>query len=232
MTTEPAAYDRLFRSRWADAEEFGAALRTYREAVLAAVPVPPPTDQAALRDRIAKALVDWAYRSTDRKYTALRRDETVRANAYSRADAVLAVLPEVADRAAVLREAADAVAADTGFHIRYGSATDYAEHYAALLRRLAAEAPTATKPDTDLTERLERGRDQLIEAMSAVSEDRTCTGWASDWARTLHAEGGIWETLGRAVGWPTGNYDQWVWVSWDEAAELYAAGVRQDGAQP
>jgi hypothetical protein len=70
---------------------------------------------------------------------------------------------------------------------------------------------------TDTTE----PRKQLLEAMSAVSEDRTCTGWAADWARTLHAEGGIWETLGRAVGWPTGNYDAWVWVSWEEAARLY-----------
>jgi hypothetical protein len=42
-------------------------------------------------------------------------------------------------RSAVLLEAADAVAADTA-HIRYGSATDYAERHAALLRQLAAEA--------------------------------------------------------------------------------------------
>ncbi|MFE6412583.1 hypothetical protein ACFVOR_37250 [Streptomyces sp. NPDC057837] len=77
-------------------------------------------------------------------------------------------------------------------------------------------------PSSPITDQLERGRAQLLEAMSAVSEDRTCCGWAADWARTLHAEGGIWETLGRAVGWPTGNYDQWVWVSWDEAAALYA----------
>lgn len=52
--------------------------------------------------------------------------------------------PHPADRAVVrsaaLREGADAVAADTGFHIRYGAAVDYAEHYAALLRRLAGEA--------------------------------------------------------------------------------------------
>ncbi|MEU0589920.1 hypothetical protein [Streptomyces ardesiacus] len=72
--------------------------------------------------------------------------------------------------------------------------------------------------DQTTTDRL---RAQLIEAMSAVSEDRTCCGWASDWARTLHAEGGVWETLGRAIGWPTGNYDQWEWLSWDEAAALY-----------
>lgn len=53
-----------------------------------------------------------------------------------------AVLAELAGiRAAALTEAADAVAADTG-HIRFGSATDYAERHAALLRRLAAEAHT------------------------------------------------------------------------------------------
>lgn len=90
----------------------------------------------------------------------------------------------------------------------------------------APERPAVgEQPETqeaDSTGRLERGRQQLLESMSAVSEDRTCCGWASDWARTLHAEGGIWETLGRAVGWPTGNYDRWVWMSWDEAAALYA----------
>jgi hypothetical protein len=85
---------------------------------------------------------------------------------------------------------------------------------------------------TDQTERLERGRAQLLEAMSAVSEDRTCCGWAADWARTLHAEGGIWETLGRAVGWPTGNYDAWWWVSWDEAAALYGHAISSAGQAP
>ena len=68
-------------------------------------------------------------------------------------------------------------------------------------------------------------REQLLEAMSGVSEERTCASWMGDWARTLHAEGGIWETAGRAVGWPTGNYDQWEWVSWDEAARLYGHAV-------
>jgi hypothetical protein len=93
------------------------------------------------------------------------------------------------------------------------------------LTEMARKHDPRTKAATDQTERLERGRAQLIEAMSAVSEDRTCCGWTSEWARTLHAEGGIWETLGRAVGWPTGNYDQWVWVSWDEAAALYATAT-------
>ncbi|MEU5476702.1 hypothetical protein [Streptomyces mirabilis] len=61
--------------------------------------------------------------------------------------------------------------------------------------------------------------------MSAVSEDRSSARWAGDLARTLHAEGGIWETLGRAVGWPTGNYDAWTWVTWEEAARAYGHEV-------
>ncbi|WP_405883586.1 hypothetical protein OG747_36405 [Streptomyces sp. NBC_01384] len=44
-----------------------------------------------------------------------------------------------ADWAAILRETADIVAADTEIHIRYGSATDYANRHADLLRRLADE---------------------------------------------------------------------------------------------
>src|SRR5690606_15491233 len=70
--------------------------------------LPEPTDQTALRDRIAEALMRWTERGNSPQYAAMRRPETVRANAYSRADAVLAVLPPT-DRAAVLREAADAV---------------------------------------------------------------------------------------------------------------------------
>lgn len=53
-----------------------------------------------LRDRIAEALIRWAYRGQEPDpETGIL--ETVRAHAYSRADAVLAVLPPPADRAAV-----------------------------------------------------------------------------------------------------------------------------------
>lgn len=104
---------------------------------------------------------------------------------------------------------------------------DGGEHHAvadARYNRQIHEALLGMRPALGETEeQLWQGRKQLLEAMSAVSEDRTCSGWAGGWARTLHAEGGIWETLGRAVGWPTGNYDQWVWVSWDEAAALYTS---------
>jgi hypothetical protein len=50
-------------------------------------------DQTALRDRIAEALMQWAEGNNSPKYTSMRRPETVVQNAYSRADAVLAVLP-------------------------------------------------------------------------------------------------------------------------------------------
>ncbi|MGV9888350.1 hypothetical protein [Streptomyces sp. NPDC003395] len=55
---------------------------------------PNTDDHAALRDRIAQALISWTYRGKepDPENGIL---ETVRANAYSRADAVLAVLPPV-----------------------------------------------------------------------------------------------------------------------------------------
>lgn len=69
---------------------------------------------------------------------------------------------------------------------------------------------------------LDRRRDQLIEAMSAVSEDRTCMGWAPDLERDLHAEGGIWEAIGRTIGWPIGNYEAWTWVTWEQATAHFA----------
>ena len=52
----------------------------------------PAVDRSALRDRIAEALMRWAERNNDPQYAAIRRSAVVRANAYSRADAVLAVL--------------------------------------------------------------------------------------------------------------------------------------------
>jgi hypothetical protein len=69
---------------------------------------PQADDRAALRDRIAEALMRWAERNNDPKYAPIRRPDTVTANAYGRAAAVLAVLPAPADRAAILRDAADA----------------------------------------------------------------------------------------------------------------------------
>lgn len=67
-----------------------------------------------------------------------------------------------------------------------------------------------------------RQRQQLIEAMSGVSEERWCAGWLYGLEQRLHAEGGIWETVGRSIGWPVGDYERWTWFPWDEAAEIFA----------
>jgi hypothetical protein len=71
----------------------------------AAVPVPAsaPTDRAAIRDRIAEALRPGSRDRSGQYPEGLLRD----------ADMVLAVLPAPADRAAILREAADAIDAET-----------------------------------------------------------------------------------------------------------------------
>ncbi|MGV9278099.1 hypothetical protein [Streptomyces griseosporeus] len=72
----------------------------------------PAADQTGLRDRIAEALIRWSYRGQDPDPETGILD-TVRANAYSRADAILVVLgdQQAAIRAAALREGADALEA-------------------------------------------------------------------------------------------------------------------------
>lgn len=65
----------------------------HRHGTVAAAPVAaPPTGQAGLREKIAEALMAWAERNNSPLYARTRRSETVRANAYSRADAVLSML--------------------------------------------------------------------------------------------------------------------------------------------
>lgn len=75
-----------------------------------------------------------------------------------------------------------------------------------------------TDPTAD---ELTRQRQQLIEAMSGVSEERWCAGWLHGLEQILHTEGGIWETIGRSIG-PVGDYEKWTWFPWDEAAEIFA----------
>ena len=110
---------------------------------LAAVPVPPPTDRAAIRDRIRRAVCEAEGFGWDTDM--LEPDEYGDV-----ADAVLAVLPEPADRAAILTEAADYAEATAemlrGQH-EFGRSTG-ALDVMTVLRRLAAEAPTTTKPET------------------------------------------------------------------------------------
>lgn len=51
----------------------------------------PPAPATELREQVAEALMAWAERNNAPQYAAMRRPDTVRQNAYSRADAVLAV---------------------------------------------------------------------------------------------------------------------------------------------
>jgi hypothetical protein len=121
---------------------------------LAAVPsADQTTDRAALRDRIADTVTPFLANFSD--------EETARINAGEVTVAVLAVLPEPADQAAVLLEAAEAVqSSDVEYNTEAAEAAlknggpfaliayvqlAIGEH----LRRLAAEAPTTTQPDTD-----------------------------------------------------------------------------------
>lgn len=101
----------------------------------------PAADRAALRDRIAAAVQPLLMDTLPKPIAAARADEV--------ADAVLSVLPAPADRAAVLREAADVLAAHPGA-IPYRPQLDEDGGFwwdtrdrdaaAELLRRLAAEA--------------------------------------------------------------------------------------------
>ncbi|MDX2766443.1 hypothetical protein [Streptomyces europaeiscabiei] len=114
--------------------------------------------QTALRDRIAEALISWTYRGKEPDpETGIL--ETVRANAYSRADAVLAVLPAPADRAAVLREAAEVVRSmDSDYALQ-----EAAEH----LDGLAVEADEEREAQAHL--------DQLAEELAAAIA--SCPGY-------------------------------------------------------
>jgi hypothetical protein len=111
------------------------------------------TEPAAdLRDRIADVVIPLLL-DTLPKVIA-------RSRGYEVADAVLAVLPEPADRAAILAEAADAVFA-LDYDVMVGEEGDEnlgsmreawdlgTIHAEKLLRRLAAEAPATTQPETE-----------------------------------------------------------------------------------
>lgn len=67
-------------------------------------------------------------------------------------------------------------------------------------------------------------RRELLEAMSAWSEDNWAAGWMHGTEKMLYEYGGIWEILGREIGWPTGyEHDaDFRWVSWDEAGVIFA----------
>ncbi|MEX3101212.1 MULTISPECIES: hypothetical protein [unclassified Streptomyces] len=119
-------------------------------------PLTPPADRTALRDRIAEALVTTprpgypgAARHGEHRYDA--RCALCVADVDALADAVLAVLPEPADRAAVLDEAADELVAEIqrGARFSHEDARQPGLRAAVeLLRRMAAEARATDTQDS------------------------------------------------------------------------------------
>ncbi|WP_406444482.1 hypothetical protein OHB14_36550 [Streptomyces sp. NBC_01613] len=130
---------------------------------------------AGLRDRLAAALLARIKRATVSKaqphdaFTSL-----LAANEFDLADAVLAVLPPAADRAAVLREAADTLAAEIQRGARF-SHDDARQpglcEAVERLRRLAAEAPEpATQAEAHEPEN--RWRVEILDGETWIADSR------------------------------------------------------------
>lgn len=63
----------------------------------------------------------------------------------------------------------------------------------------------------------------LLRAMSHWSEETYAAGWLIDLEARLHHEAGVWEHVGRAVGWPIGPEAEDGWETWDQAAARYSS---------
>lgn len=80
-------------------------------------------------------------------------------------------------------------------------------------------------------ETLDAMRRSLLTMMSDWSEGAYAAGWMSGTEEMLHTQAGVWEVLGRAIGWPTGyEHDaDFRWVTWGEAGVLFAERKAQRG---
>ncbi|MFE0887873.1 hypothetical protein ACFW4Q_02360 [Streptomyces rochei] len=174
------------------------------------------TDQTTpLRDRIARAI----YGAHSHVDVWDQADARTRAVVYAEADAVLAVLPAPADRAAVRPTTLHAIArhlearADRIFRVESQVRAEYAA-VAAELRRVADETATtetqAHAPVVDLPARLE----------AALTERYTELG--NPFAEMRRQEQG-------PDGWPASHPVGPHHVA-ETLRELLAAGARQDGA--
>ncbi|MFJ6487055.1 hypothetical protein [Streptomyces californicus] len=134
LRAEAEGLDEALRGAISASEKDGARLR----AELAAAAPPAPTDRAATRDRIRRAICEASGFDWD--------PDTLEPDEYGEhADAVLAVLDPPADRAAVLREAADFVGNDDTCDCG-GCDTCIPNRLADRLRRLADEAEYIATP--------------------------------------------------------------------------------------
>jgi len=79
-------------------------------------------------------------------------------------------------------------------------------------------ARAASEPDKRTRE--QRLRADLLTLMSAWSEDQHCARWLIGLDTELLASGGVWEILGREIGWPIGYRAEGGWTTWDEAKDI------------
>ena len=251
----PAVRDALWTAVNAPTYDESAAA-TLAFAQLLAVPAAvPPVDRAALRDRIAASMREH-YLSTNRDEADADGNLPCRCGDWREpgaevddendwdahlADAVLAVLPEPADRAAVLLEAAEAVIKWSGQQI--GVHVPTVDAIAAELRRLAGETPaTGSAIDLPAVADALDGLHTLIATSSRdwqtyrvdawlwavlcgwdceqAEHDETCTHGALEETAAMH--GWDADTVAKAR-----RYRAAVRALTDTAA-----GARQDGARP
>jgi hypothetical protein len=99
----------------------------------------PPTDQTALRDRIAAA-IDGVFTRWQTGLGTQRPQDAIH-------DAVMAVLPTPADRGAIIREAADAITADAALRDTEGE-HDLAEYGRELAALIQASGPGGAADET------------------------------------------------------------------------------------
>jgi hypothetical protein len=150
----------------------------------------PAADRGGLRQQIAKALVRYDWNA------GLSGRDTPSEHHYGEADAVLAVLPAPADRAAVLREAADELGRmdydtdsndygyDTYRDAWNGGVMDGAEE----LRRMADEAGPADTTKQDGGEMLPPVTEYRIEALIADTWTTLGAPLDLDLARRIRAD--------------------------------------------
>ena len=201
----------------------GCALRDEIRAVLptldAAVVAPPPATRADARDRIAEALYAHNHPGWATRYTDLDQDE--RDTYLARADAVLAVLPPPADRAAVLREAI------------------------ARVRRIPVQCTGLTGPVwfgqgwkdaiSEFEEIAERVADEDERRMADEAQQHPDTGTPGCWCG--HAEDRHWKDQSGRMTFPEGCHDCQGWngahgygqeLPWLPEGDEPAARARQD----
>jgi hypothetical protein len=187
-------------------KQLGAEILRADQAESAVSAVAPATDQTALRDRIAAALlarIKWATVSKDRPANALT--SLFAANEFDLADAVLSVLPASVDRADVLLWAADHLDA------RAVAAADASDDPAAFVAKARAHIA-----------RVWREAARELRRVAAETQSLPCT--ECDHPKAAHGEGEDPVSPGRCADCPESGEE---WHDYQPAATPPAGGAPQ-----